>query len=652
VSAALGFALELAAPSALWGLTALVPIALFHLYFRRRRRVLVPFAPLLVESLGPVRREARFKRLREAASLAARLLALACTVLALAGLRPAEVEERQPDLFVVIDADCTTAAREADGALRLEHARRLARALVSSVPARDGDGPLAAEVSVLLALEAPRLLVGPTTDRSEALRALEGPLFPAPTDADLGRAVTLALGAAAQRAKARLVVLTARPFERPSAPERIAIGILGVGVTRADQGFEGLVVERVADSGRYDVRVSVANDDATARTRKVIARADGQVVGAADVTLAPGAVEEVRFAVPAPSQPAWLTVSLEGEDAFPANDVVEARLAPAARPSILVVHGGRVRPYTAAVVKALAAEGLVDEARSGFVRAADLAAARARDVILVDGVALPAAALRPGAYVFLAPLAGALPFDLGPEVTQPLIWRTAEGHPLVRDLDFRRAFVVRARTLDGAGLEPLAYAEGRPVIAEGERDGVRYVALGLDPEGSMLPVQAALPLLVRGAIARLARAPVFPLRPCYRRGEALRPDVDLPGGPDADVRWDGWGKDGGLAAAGRGEASVRLAADGLTWRVPPGAVGRTTVTTTAAGAAPWAGYTALVDLDPDRTIAPARPAAALPPPAPPLADTPGRWRRGLIALAVLFLLLDLAVLAHARRVRD
>ncbi len=645
---AVALSLQLAAPAALWGLTALLPIVLFHLYFRRRRRVLVPFTPLLLESFGPVKREARFKRLREAASLLARVLALLCAVLALGGLRPAEADAKPRDLFVVIDADVTTAAREADGATRLEHARRLARAFVASVPERRGAARrLDARVSVLLAGLAPRLLVAPTDVRDEALAALDTPLRPAPAEADLVGALALALEAARARPRARVVVLSARDVQVPEVPEHVQVEVHGTGSARADQGILDFALQREQDENGYVVTLTVVNHDAVASTRRLTARIDGETVDTADRELWSGQTEEiVALLVPAPQQSAWLTVALEGDDAFPANDVVEVRLAPVPRPSLLVVHGGRVRPYTAAIVKALAEEGLVDEERSGFVRSSELARAKPRDVILVDGVSLPADALRPGAYVFLAPLGGTLPFELGPEVTQPLIWRTAAGHPLIRDLDFRRAHVVRGRTLSGAGLEPLAYAEGRPVIAEGERAGVRYVVLGLDPEKSMLPVQAALPLLVRNAIARLARAPLAPLKPFYERGEALRPEVDLPGGPAARLTWKGPAKDEVLAAAGRGAAAARLAPEGLVWRVPVGAVGRAQVTT---GTGTWTGDTAFLDLDPDRTIAPVRPAGLAPAPAQARSDPAKRWRHGLLALAVLFLLLDLALLAHARK---
>lgn len=646
----MGAGLDLAVPAALWGLLAGLPILGFHLYFRRRRRVLVPFAPLLVESAGLVRREARFKRLREMTSLLLRLLALAAAVLALGGLRPAEAAAPAPDLFLVIDADVTTAAREEDGALRLEHARRLAQAFVLAMPTRAGDALRAeGQVAVVRAGTAPQLLLAPTDEVTRALDTLALPLFPEPTGADLDAAIATAVGAAAGRPRAEIVVLSARAVRAPPLPAHVGLRAVGIGATRDDQGIIDLVVERTGDASVYGVRATVRSDAEGAATRAVVVTLDGAEIAREEATLEPGVPLDVGFDVPAPAAAAWLTIRLAGEDAFPANDRVDARLAPIPLPSVHVVHDGRVRPYTAAVVEALAAEGLIDGTRGGYVPAEKLGTVAPADVTVVDGVALPRAALRPGAYVFLAPLTGALPFEIGRRVAEPLIWRTARGHPLIAGLDFRKAYVVRGQSLGGEGLEPLAWAEGLPVIGEGERDGVRYVALGLDPEGSALPTQIALPRLVRNAILRLARAPHVSLAPFYRVGEAVRPRTPLPGGPRARIAWAGPAADPVLAEAAQGVAAGRIDPAGRAWRVPPGATGRVTVTTGEDGPAPWTGDTAFLDLDAARSIAPERPAGAAPAPARARTERAVRWRRGLLALAVLFLLLDLALLVLGRR---
>ena len=56
--------LELTAPLALWGFALALPLVVLHLYHRRRVKMIVPFLPLLRESTGPARRDARFLRAR------------------------------------------------------------------------------------------------------------------------------------------------------------------------------------------------------------------------------------------------------------------------------------------------------------------------------------------------------------------------------------------------------------------------------------------------------------------------------------------------------------------------------------------------------------------------------------------------------------
>src|SRR4030095_11987454 len=93
----------------------------------------------------------------------------------------------------------------------------------------------------------------------------------------------------------------------------------------------------------------------------------------------------------------------------------------------------------------------------------------------------------------------------------------------------------------GAGddTRSLAYVEGDAVVAEGDRRGLRWIAFGLDPEGSDLPLRAALPVLLQNAVVRLAAGPRSPLRPFYRLGEAVRPRVPIPGGGPFEISTEG-----------------------------------------------------------------------------------------------------------------
>ncbi|MFV1960121.1 MAG: hypothetical protein ACC662_12000, partial [Planctomycetota bacterium] len=425
--------------------------------------------------------------------------------------------------------------------------------------------------------------------------------------------------------------LSARALEEGEAPpEGVAVEVEGTGATREDQGFVGFDLVRVRGAPEVRVEVTVRNDAEAARTRTLTLRIGEDEVARRLLPVPGGGSASATFEVEVPRGGAWLTVRFEGRDAFAADDRLEAWLAPPLRPSVLVVRGAAVRPYTRAVIEAMA--GDLDLEASGSVAAKDLLRAAPRDVTLVDGVALPAGSLRPGAWIFLAPLGGDLPFDVGEALEEPIVWRTAPDHPLLLDVDLATAYVARAQPLSGPGLEGLAEADGKIVVGEGAREGIRYVALGLDPEESDLPVRTALPLLVRNAIRRLAAAPSDPFRPFYRPGERLRPRRPLPSGPDVLVSWDDT------------ERRAHLEVEGKGLEIPAGATGRVEIRAPASpDGGTWRGRTAFVDLDPERTIRPVRPPGARPPPSPPASEPRVRWRRALVAVAILALLLDVLV---------
>ena len=629
-------------PLFLWAAALVLPLALLHMYWKRRKRRIVPSVSLLRESWGPVRKQARFRKLQDRLALLARALGLGALVCALAGLAPRQAATRATPELLWIDADRTMSAREGDGASRLAHARRALEAHVLALP-HNGD-ELLAPAAIWRGGRTTSALVPWTRDRAALLDGSASLAEqPDPAATPMTVHVEALAKALAVQPNARCTLITHRAL--PKEASAAAMRRFGVGQARDDQGVVHLEVMRSEDGARYEVLAKVHNVSTQSATRTLRLRMDNLPVHEEALTVAPGARASVTHQVPAPDTEAWLVAELLGEDDWSANDAQRAALAPSTRPSVLVVHDGGVRPYTRALLDALA--GFVDVERSGLIDVKHWGRAPDADVVLVDGAALPEGGLRRGAWIFLAPLRGALPFEAGAPVPDPLVWRSHASHPLLRHVDLSTAYAVRAQPIAGEGVVPLAFAGEAAVLAEGAREGLRYVALGLDPEASALPLSPALPLLVRKAIARLVAERARPFAPRVSAGSR----VAIRGGAlmkSVNITWQGFARDPLLRHVARGEqAGVRL---GPTrgWTVPAEAEGRLEL---REGSGPGATLhrMGIAPQDAARSIAPAGPADPLPKAAAPIRDTRAQWRAGLLLLALLFFLVDLAMIRRAAR---
>jgi hypothetical protein len=621
-------ALEWAEPGALWALALALPVAALHLYRRRRRRLDVAFAPMLREAAGAPRPFAAWRRLADRASLVLRLLALACLVLAWAGPR-AEPGAEPRDLVLVVDLDVTTRAREEGGATRLDLEKRLARRLVAA------HGP--GRAAVVAAGAVPRVASPLEEGSSAALDALRG-LSPEAGRADLAAALRVARSVARGERPARVVAVTSRALPPGEAD---GVEAAGAGTASDDQGFVDVAVVADAEGPKAVVRLVVANFADAARSRTLAGRREGTTeppFPPRRVDLPARGEATVEVTVSRPRAGGLLEARLEGEDALREDDAVALVLPPPLRPSVLVVHAGAPRPWVPALLEALGEA--VDASASGTVAAADARAAAPRDVAVVDG-ATPLASAPPAAgWVLVGPFPASapwLPFAPGRLVREPVVWRADPSHPLLRGVDLATARVARATTLGGPGVATLATVEGEAVVAEGRAGGVPWVAIGIDPDESDLPLRAAFPLLLRNAIRRVAAAPRAPLEPFYRAGTPMRPRLPWPGEGTVEFAW----------GEGGPEPARTATWDPLGVEEPPAAPagGPLVVRASSGGSGGPRHRTVALDLDRARDPRPARPASAGPvATASPPAEAGTAWREALLAAAAALVLLDLGLL--------
>lgn len=655
-------AIELADPRGLWALALAVPIVLTHLYRRRRRRLVVAFVPLLKDTVGETRPLGWGKRMADAVRLACRLLALACLAAALAGPRPSHAAVPEKDLVLVLDADVTSRAIEAreEGGVETRFDRQVALARALALAHEGG------RVGLVLAQATPSVRVAPTADRAVVLRAIDAlPAGPADGRADLAAAIEVARAAARPERDLEVLAVTSRPLPRDVG----RVSAVGAGSASDDQGIVDMSIAPAADGIRSSVRFRVKNFAAEPRKRKVRVALRGAAtpMKEEEIEIPAGGTVDVKLDVLPPREGGVLEARLQGADlggpdAFDRNDVAALVLPAGRRPSILVVHGGAPRPFVRAVLDALG--DAVDRDHSGFVTGAEVERAAPRDVTIVDGTSVPAAAIARGAWIFLAPFPDAAsttgwPFAPGHAVKDPLVWRTDAASPLLRGVDLSTAYVARATTLVGEGVHGLAFAEGAPVVGEGTAGTVRWMAFGLDADGSDLPLRAALPILLRNAIRRMGEAPLTPLKSFYRAGEPVAPRAPWaeakalsvatePLTPYPKSRRE---REAVAKAVESGARPTATPEDPLDAAAParPAPQGGPWLATVLAGGEPLAS-TAYVDLDPERDVTPARSATSPPSPAPPpVPDASARWFRWLLGVACALLLLDLVAGALARR---
>jgi len=447
-------------PAGFWLALAAAGVLLAYLVRRRVRRVEVPFLPLWAAALAQQRAGLGTRLVRHLDLL---LLLLASGAIAAAAGGP--VLPGRPDtirdLVLVLDGGIESRARGRIEALaaaaREEVARRAPGTEIIVIALRD-DG-----------------------ERVTASRRA-GDAFAAVDDHAAGwtklhPGAGLALGRLAARGL-RTPDLVFCTF-RASKPEGFRIRAAGGAVPNA--AFVALEVLFDPESGG---RIARATLRGAGRVR-VEGIFDGELVGERriDLPLRRAGRTEV-------------SVRMEG-DAFPWDDIVRFELPEAAAPRVLVVAQDQPSPFLAAAMAALEAVGAIRGPLDRTTPARLREAVQDYELCIFDRCA-PLEEMPGLRGIYLAPSGGALPFELGEEADAPVVFDARVGHPLLAGVDLVRTPPLRARALRGG--EPLAHAAPGPLLAASES----WVALGFDPDRSILGASPAYPLFLRNAIAHLA----------------------------------------------------------------------------------------------------------------------------------------------------
>src|SRR5262245_20834251 len=224
--------------AAVAGVAGAAAITVLYLIRLRRRRVIVPFAPLWLAAAGPRRTTSWARRLRDVVSLLLALVLLGLVLLAAVDPRPAAADRAGRSLVVLIDRSASMSARDgtARSTTRLDAARARATAIVDGLSA--ADRALVASFASDTVAE-----TGFEADAGRLRRAVAA-VAPSEEPGDLPRALTFASAILRGRPRPTIVLISDGAFSdeaRRTHPGDVDVRFAPIGQTGRQGGNVGII---------------------------------------------------------------------------------------------------------------------------------------------------------------------------------------------------------------------------------------------------------------------------------------------------------------------------------------------------------------------------------------------------------------------------
>jgi len=514
---------------AAFALAALIPvvIAMYLLRLRRTEQV-VSSVYLWQRMVRDLEANAPWQRLRRNLLLILQLLFLIFLILALA--RPftwAKGASGQA-LILILDTSASMAATDVSPN-RLEAAKGQARGLV------DGQ-PDDTRVTLITAGDGARVLIASSQDRRGIHRTIDG-LEVSTGGSDLTAALELASAVAARQPETEIVVLS---DGRVNLPERLAltgrVRYLPVGQSGDNQAISTLSLGPAPGDEEMTAFAQVTNYGDDTAQRRLTLYADGQLVNAYDLEIAPGDQGAV-VARGLPIETRILEAQLDGEDALLLDDrawAVHRDEKPA--PVTLVTDGNLFLETGLALLPGLEVTvirpedyeegwkvgGLEDwkddrAADDETLQPSNSPIFQSSNLTIFDSYVPITATLPAGNMLFIAPLRSTELFTVTGRVDQPLARPVDAEDPLLAHVSLAEVGVLDAVQVPlppwarpvivgdlVADADQVLDSETIPLLVAGEVDDRRVAVLAFDLRRSDLPLQVAFPLLLANLTGWLA----------------------------------------------------------------------------------------------------------------------------------------------------
>ena len=503
--------MNLASPRMLvWAVPITLVIAALYLLKPKRREVQVPSVMLWRRAAEDLQANTPWRRLRPNALLVLQMAAALLLVVGVGGPYLRAGATPGASIALVIDGSASMKATDVPGT-RFGQAKREATKLISNLT--PGDSAM-----IVLCAGGTRLVSPLQSDRRDLLRCLAA-LQPTDAGANIREGIALAAATLAGRKQPHIVVFSdggGEPIgEMPAGNAAVEFVRCG---RRSDNVAISALDMRLGRSG-LDVFASTHSYSPAPRTFVVELYGDGKLLDARYQHLQPGeekglvfrGVQGVRGTV---------AVRLAVRDDLAADNEAWLPVSAPSRPRVLLVTPGNLF-----LERALA---VIPGVQVANARAAPRLAGP-YDIHVYDRI--PPA--RPAPHVptlLIGCQSDVSPAQLGVEVARPriAIWR--RDSPLGRYVQFGSVSIERGRVLRcGPWGVSLADAQAGPLLAFGERDGVRSVQIGFDLLRSDFPLRAGFPIFVAECVSWLAPQPTGGAGLTARPGQP----VMLPTPPDA-----------------------------------------------------------------------------------------------------------------------
>ncbi|HEY6557272.1 MAG TPA: VWA domain-containing protein [Polyangiaceae bacterium] len=497
----------------------------------RRRPVAVPFSRIWQSVLRDKEATQLFSQLKRWLSLLLQLLLLLALVLALGDPRISAAVVEGRNIVVLVDGSASMKATDVEPT-RLHAAKRELKKLVRSLGG--ADRMLIAQMDAGLTPLSTMTGELPELERAVAeLRATD-------TRADLRRGLEFALDSLRDLSKREILIVSDGAFGDVQEAVRgldlrgAALSFLPVGKSGKNVAITGFSVRRYPlDKARYEVMLEIMNMNASPTPVELTLLGDGVV---ADITrLSLGAGERVlRFykdlAGASRTLEAKITPVDRNSDQLPADNHAYALMPERRRSRVAVVTSGNT--YLEAAL-------LLDEYLDVSVLSPDQYPSReAYDVMIFDGVAPPP---QPASgYLYLNPPAQNSPVPIGKLIESFGFDAWDKKTPVLRFISMGDIQVAHGSSFKVAAPDRvLGQSDLGPILVEGRRGGVPFVALGFDPRDSDFVLRVGWPLFVLNVVNYFVEEDTSYVS-SYRTGEVWR--VPAPSNVDVATLTDPAGR--------------------------------------------------------------------------------------------------------------